>query len=66
MLLLLALALLGPLPGSLGSGPTMRYAPGNHRKKGIGGFLLVHKFNMINNIQHFLVHITSGATSGHS
>ena len=45
---------------SLGSGPTMRHAPGNHRNKGIGGFLLVHKFNMKNNIQYFLVHLTGG------
>ena len=47
MLLLLALAILGPLPGSLGSGPTMRYAPGNYREERIGRSLLVHKFNMI-------------------
>ena len=60
MLLLLALAIPGPLPGSLGSGPTMRYAPGNYREKRIGRSLLVHKFNMINNTQHFLVHLTSG------
>lgn len=56
----LALALLGPPPGSLDSEPTVRYAPGDSREKGVGGFSLVHRFNSINNIQHFLVHLTSG------
>ena len=52
-MLRLALALLGPPPGSLDSEPTVRYAPGDSREKGVGGFSLVHRFNNINNIQHF-------------
>ena len=59
-MLLLALALLGPTPGSLDSEPTMRYAPGDSREKGVGGFSLVYRFNNITNIQHFLVYLTSG------
>ena len=59
-MLLLALTLLGPIPGSLDSEPTMRYAPGDSREKGVGVFSLDCRFNNINNIQHFLVHLTSG------
>ena len=55
----LALALLGPPPGSLDSEPTVRYAPGDSREKGVGGFSLVHMFIAVLLDEHTTVLIHS-------